>query len=228
MLCIASVFCLVLEHSVPDSNVEPHLDSSAIEEAEKTAESWNEKLFFQAAAYSESVIFDYDRWGTALKFDSESSPRFSIGTTLSGDKKGSAHRSAVLEFGSNSLSNRARYSDLTEQNLTMGTRHLEYDTVGTLFYYRVDEPRTSSLSVVGGVGWIWMRDSLTLDDEITPNEGTKFQRKSNEFVFKYGLKYDFVCTDDLSLFVEYRREVLPFGDVNWDSEGILLGFTLDL
>ena len=174
MLCIASVLCLILEDSVPDPIIEPHLNSSAIEEAAVAVEPWCEDLFFQAATYTESVMFDYDRWANASKFVSESSQRFSIGVNFANDKKDSVYTSAVFEFGSNTLSNRSRYGDLEEQVLTMGTRQLEYDTVGGLTYFSVDESSESSFSVAGGVGWIWMRDNLTLDEEITPNHPNGF------------------------------------------------------
>ena len=231
MLHATFVLCLPLIHQDTESQQDTSAAKQVVQQVEDESDVFAETLFFQAATYSEGLHYGSDDSFYAANFGSESGQRFSIGVDLSSDSDDSSFLSGFLEFGSNSLSNRENRVSFAEDAivpLTKATRDVKYETFGNMVSLRFSKPNTSSVSLVGGWGWIWVKDKLSLDEELNPGEGTEFSEKWNDFILKYGLKYEHICSDNFSLFVEYRREVLPFGDINWDSEGILLGFKLDL
>ena len=231
MTSLALLLLMYVDDQTPDLNKDLPATDSIMEEAEELVEGYSESFFFQAATFTESVNYGFDNRSYRTNFDSESSQRYAIGRHFSADSDDSSFISNVWEFGSNSLSARGNYVTFSEDAVvprTRGTRSVDADTFGSLLTVRFAKPGKSAISLVGGWGWIWVRDDLSLDEELIPGEGTEFSSKWNEFMLKYGLKYEAVCTDNFSLFLEYRREVLPFGDIDWDSDGILLGFKLEL
>lgn len=231
MTSLALLLLMYVDDQTPDLNKDLPATDSIMEEAEDLVESYSESFFFQAATFTEGVTYGFDGRSYRTDFGTESSQRFAIGRDLAADSDDSSFISTVFEFGSNSLSARGNYVTYSEEAVvprTRMTRSVNSDTFGYLTNVRLAKPGKSAISVVGGWGWIWVRDRLSLDEELVPGEGTEFSSKWNEFMLKYGLKYEAVCTENFSLFLEYRREVLPFGDIDWDSDGILLGFKLEL